>query len=244
MPSAIATGEARARIVDFNYKKRKGRDILYLLHSNKSIVKVFDNHSAGYLNMKMDQKNMIRWVGIALAVLVIGFGLWWLMGERSSVTVPSTTATSTELSGAGQVQVETSSKSVSAIVSEVANGTRFAQLLASTGVGATLTGKGPYTVFVATDGAFSRLSPGTINNMSAAQLKRTIQYHIVAKRLDVDAVNSGQVQALSRDTLNFNVDTTKGAVYVNSGYVLKAYKATNGIVYVINSVLLPPTAQN
>ncbi len=40
------------------------------------------------------------------------------------------------------------------------------------------------------------------------------------------------------------LDTVKGAVYVNSGYVLHAYKATNGIVYVINSVLLPPTSQN
>jgi len=194
--------------------------------------------------MKFDSKDIVKWVGIAVVVLIIGFGLWWLMGERTSVSVPSNTATSTELSGAGQVQVQTSPKTVNAIVSEVANGTRFAQLLASTGVGASLTGKGPYTVFVATDGAFSRLVPGTISNMSAAQLKRTIQYHIVAKQLDVDAVNSGQVQALSRDTLNFNVDTVKGAVYVNSGYVLKAYKATNGIVYVINSVLLPPTSQN
>ena len=167
--------------------------------------------------------------------------------SREPEAAPAATVTTTgsaETSGAGQVQIETSTQNVGAVVAGIANGGTFASYLSRTGVGATLVGRGPYTVFVATDGAFSRLAPGTIAHMSAAELKRMVQYHIVAgKKLDVDAVNSGQVQALSKDTLNFNVDTKNGAVYVNSGYVLHAYKATNGIVYVINSVLLPPTAR-
>lgn len=193
----------------------------------------------------MDQKEMQKWAIVAVAAIVIAGGLWWLYG-REPEAAPATVETtgSTETSGAGQVQIETSTQNVGAVVAGIANGGTFASYLSSTGVGATLSGKGPYTVFVATDGAFSRLAPGTIANMSAADLKRMVQYHIVAgKKLDVDAVNSGQVQALSKDTLNFNVDATKGAVYVNSGYVLHAYKATNGIVYVINSVLLPPTTR-
>jgi uncharacterized surface protein with fasciclin (FAS1) repeats len=89
-------------------------------------------------------------------------------------------------------------------------GARFNQLLSQTGVINSISGKGPYTVFVASDGAFSRLPPGTINNMSATQLKRTMQYHVVSgKALDVDAIESGQIQALSRDMINFQVDTTK-----------------------------------
>lgn len=194
----------------------------------------------------MSSTDTQKWmIGGAAVVLVIG-GLWWFSQQRAS-TPPvgvSVTNTPSELSGAGQVQIETSTQSVASIVGSITNGTRFASLFSSTGVGATLTGKGPYTIFVATDGAFSRLTPGTISAMSTADLKRLVQYHVVVgKKLDVDAVNNGQIQALSRDTINFNVDTVKGAVYVNSGYVLHAYKATNGIVYVINSVLLPPTVQ-
>jgi uncharacterized surface protein with fasciclin (FAS1) repeats len=136
----------------------------------------------------------------------------------------------------------TNGQSSGTVASAVANaeyGTRFNQLLAQSGVLSAISGKGPYTVFVPSDGAFGRLAQGTINNMSAAELKRTMQYHIVAgKSLDVDALNNSQIQALSRDTLNFRVD--KGVVYVNSGQVLKSYKTKNGMVYVINAVLLPP----
>ncbi len=182
-----------------------------------------------------------KWTGIAIAGLLLILGLWWWGSGQSGTTSPSTSTASTtsETSGAGQVTIETKSQDVASVVAGVENGGRFNQLLAQSGV--SLAGKGPYTVFVATDGAFGRLVPGTINNMSAAELKRTMQYHIVSgKRLDVDAVSSGQIQALSKDMLNFQVDAAKGAVYVNSGYVLHAYKATNGIVYVINQVLIPP----
>jgi uncharacterized surface protein with fasciclin (FAS1) repeats len=185
-------------------------------------------------------KNVKMWVMVVVAVVVVG-GLWWW--STNGAAMPTTpTITGSETSGAGAVTIQTSTAaSVAAVLSSIPNSTRFNQLLAQTGVAATLNGKGPFTVFVATDGAYGRLVPGTINNMSSAELKRTMQYSIVSgKTLDVDAISSGQVQALSGDALNFVVDATKGAVYVNSGYVLSAYKVKNGIVYVINQVLLPP----
>ncbi len=189
------------------------------------------------------QNSTTKWIIGAAVILVVALGLWWYAsGQSAAPQQPATTTTTdSELSGPGQVTVNTTTSDVASVIAGISNGATFASYLSSTGVGATLTGKGPYTVFVSTDGAFSRLAPGTISAMTAAERKRMVQYHVVVgKRLDVDAVNSGQIQALSKDTLNFQVDTVKGAVYVNSGYVLKAYKATNGIVYVINSVLLPP----
>lgn len=191
--------------------------------------------------------NTIKWVSIIVIVVLIALGLWWLMGQQPAAAPSTTTETATttsETSGASAVSVKNSVGTVSQVVADLSLGNRFASLLSSTGVGATLNGKGPYTVFVATDGAFSRLTPGTISSMSAAQLKRLVQYHVVAgKKLDVDALQSGQIQALSKDMLNFQVNAGN-KVYVNSGYVLEAYNASNGIVYVINSVLLPPTPIN
>jgi len=187
----------------------------------------------------------VKWIAIIVIVVLIGLGLWWLLGQQpiegSPSNVASTTPqTSTETSGAGAVTVNNSTGTVAQVVAGIANGGRYAQLLSQTGV--SLSGKGPYTVFVATDGAYSRLVPGTINSLSSTELKRLVQYSIVSgKKLDVDAVNSGQVQSLSGDPINFQVDAAKKAVYVNSGYVLSAYNASNGIVYVINAVLIPPT---
>lgn len=191
--------------------------------------------------MAEDRNDKVWWAVGVFAVVILGFIIWWSTSKPMEPATNGIATTTSELSGAGQVTIENSSSSVLTIVANVPNGGTFYDLLSRTVGTSSISGKGPYTIFVATDGAFSRLPPGTISAMSSAQLKRTIQYHIiVGKRLDVDALNSGQVQALSTDTLNFQVDVKKGAVYVNSGYVLHAYKATNGIVYVINSVLLPP----
>ncbi len=189
--------------------------------------------------------NSVKWVvGIVVAVLVI-LGLWWLSNQQPLSTTPGGTASSTpigsETSGAGGVTVQNSTGTVANVIADLAVGGRFSQLLSQTGVASQITGKGPYTVFVSTDGAYGRLVPGTINSLSSTELKRLMQYSIVSgKRLDVDAVSSGQVQTLSGDPLNFQVDAAKKAVYVNSGYVIAAYNAKNGIVYVVNAVPIPP----
>jgi uncharacterized surface protein with fasciclin (FAS1) repeats len=157
------------------------------------------------------------------------------------VSQTSGEATTSETGGAGPVAVVSSSETVAAIVAGVSNGGTFNSLLSQTGLLSSIKGKGPYTVFVATNGAFDRVVPGTISSMTAAQLKRLVEYHIVSgKSLEVSANFSGEVTALSGDILNFQVNTTTHAVYVDSGYVLEAYKASNGMVYVINTVLLPP----
>jgi uncharacterized surface protein with fasciclin (FAS1) repeats len=123
------------------------------------------------MNSKKDAK---VWAMVAVAILVVG-GLWWW--SANGATAPATTTTDSETSGAGAVTIQTSTAaSVAAVLSSIPNSTRFNQLLAQTGVAATLNGKGPFTVFVATDGAYGRLVPGTINNMSSTELKRTMQY--------------------------------------------------------------------
>jgi len=191
--------------------------------------------------------NAVKWISIIVIAVLVLAGIWWLMGEQGanngaqSNTASSTleTATTTsETSGPGSIRPAASSGTVSQVIASLSLGGHYASLLSSTGV--SLSGKGPYTVFVATDGAFSRLPTGTLASMSATDLKRMMEYSIVSgKKLDVDAVQSGQVQAVSGDPINFTVDA-QDRVYVNSGYVLQAYAASNGIVYVINSVLLPP----
>jgi uncharacterized surface protein with fasciclin (FAS1) repeats len=140
------------------------------------------------------------------------------------------------------VEPAKTSSSVAAVVAGLSGASEYAGLFSSAGVGATLTGKGPYTVFVSTDAGYALLKPGTITNMTAAQKKRLIQYSIVSGRmLNISATDSGTITALSKDTLNFNVNDS-GLVQVNSSFALRAIKASNGIVYIINQPLLPPVS--
>ena len=209
----------------------------------------------------MNGNNVWSWVGgIIVVVLIIGGLLWWMNGGTTGMQAgqmatttdmtASTTTTTTGIDTSGSntteapvvVNSKNNSKSVAEIVAGLPNASEYAGLLS--GAGASINGKGPYTVFVSTDGGYALLKPGTITNMTAAQKKRMAQYSIVSgKMLDVNAQDSGSVKALSGDLLNFNVGSTN-LVQVNSSYALAAYKGTNGIVYVINQPLVPPTSGN
>ena len=193
------------------------------------------------------QNNTFGWVVGIIIVLLIILGVWWF--AQGGAATPGGTATSTPeaaTTGAPGTPVATATEvrtgsTVGAIVASLSGAGTFASLYASTGVAASVTGKGPYTVFVAPDSAFANLPAGTISKMTATQKKRLVQYHVVAgKMLDLDAVNSGTYTALSKDTLNFLVHPQTKLAYVNSGYTIRQYKASNGIVYVISAVLVPP----
>lgn len=198
-----------------------------------------------------EQSNVFGWVVGAIVVVIIILGLWWIVqsgtnapaGGTATTTPPAATSTGTGATGGAQAvtsEVRTGS-TVNAVIASLSTASRFASLYTSTGVSASATGKGPYTVFVPSDSAFANLSPGTLANMTAAQQKRLVQNHVVSgKMLDLDAVSSGNHTSLSKDALNFNVQPQTKIAYVGSGYVLTQYRASNGIVYVISAVLVPP----
>jgi uncharacterized surface protein with fasciclin (FAS1) repeats len=185
------------------------------------------------------------WVVGIVVVLVLVLGLWWANGGMSATNgspmASSTPEVATTTTKTQPVVVETRTGTVASVVAGLSGASRFASLFASTGVAATITGKGPYTIFVPTDEAYAA-SAAAINAMTAAQKKRLVQYHVVSgKMLDVDAVSSGNYTALSKDSLNFNVRTQDKSAFVNSAYVIRQYKASNGVVYLIGgAVLIPP----
>lgn len=196
----------------------------------------------------MNDKNR-PWIWGGVAVLLVLLGVWWWYSKHPSVDLPSADYGAPAASSTAALQGPTvnvvaenrSSSTVMGIVSSLSANSRFAGLLANTGVSASISGSGPYTVFVPTDASFGQLPAGTINNLSASELKRLVQYHVISgKTIDVNAQVAGTVPALSKDMLNFSKNTNDVSARVNSSAVIRAYKASNGIVYVIGTVLLPP----
>lgn len=199
-----------------------------------------------------NQSSVFGWVVGIIVVLLIIAGIWWFVqanpGTNENGTATTTPQGTTTTGGTGTpvataTEVRTSS-TVNAVVASLTSGSRFASLYVSTGVSASLTGKGPYTVFVPSDAAFANLTDA-ISTMTAAEKKRLVQYAVVSgKMLDLDAVSSGTHTALSKDPINFQVNPQTKLAYVNSGYTITQYKASNGIVYLINAVLVPPQTPN
>ncbi|BDA72674.1 Beta-Ig-H3/fasciclin [Rivularia sp. IAM M-261] len=105
-----------------------------------------------------------------------------------------------------------------------------------------LGGQGPYTVFAPTDAAFNALPTGTVDNLlkpaNKQKLVQLLGYHVVPGRVSSSQLKSGNVNTVEGQSLKVSVDT---GVTVNGAKVVQAdIPASNGIVHVVDKVLLPP----
>jgi transforming growth factor-beta-induced protein len=128
----------------------------------------------------------------------------------------------------------------------VADG-RFTTLVAAlkaAGLVDALKGAGPFTVFAPTDDAFKKLPAGTVDNLlkpeNLEQLKSILLYHVVnGAVMSADVAQLTSASTLEGDPVSIKVDM--GSVYINDAKVVIAdIKASNGVIHVIDSVLLPP----
>ncbi len=98
-------------------------------------------------------------------------------------------------------------------------------------------GKGPFTVFAPTDAAFAKLPAGTVESLLAnpAALKNILLYHVVPGEL-------GSTEVLSRTSLtmaNGQATTINGAKINDSNITGTDIRARNGVIHVIDTVLIP-----
>jgi len=131
------------------------------------------------------------------------------------------------------------------IVTTAVNAGQFktlASLLQSAGLVDTLKGPGPFTVFAPTDAAFAKVPKATLDALAAdpAKLKAVLLYHVVAGSVPAADV----VKLTSAKTVNgasVSIKVQGSTVMVNDANVVTPdVMASNGIIHVIDTVLLPP----
>lgn len=121
----------------------------------------------------------------------------------------------------------------------------LAAALGAAGLIETLKGKGPFTVFAPTDEAFAKIPPETLSALlrpeNRKKLTAILTYHVIAgKVLAKDVVNLKTARTVQGQELT--IDASDG-VRINDATVITAdVEATNGVIHVIDSVLLPSTA--
>ncbi|HYD54810.1 MAG TPA: fasciclin domain-containing protein [Gemmatimonadaceae bacterium] len=114
------------------------------------------------------------------------------------------------------------------------------------GLAETLMGEGPFTVFAPTDAAFAKLPAGTVEKLLADKdaLRKILTYHVVAGRVaagDVVRANGATPRSVQGGSLD--VQVKDGRVTVNGARVVSAdVQASNGVIHVIDTVLLPAAA--
>ncbi len=132
------------------------------------------------------------------------------------------------------------------IVDVAAGNEDFETLVAAVqaaGLAETLSGEGPFTVFAPTDAAFEALPEGLLDALLLPEnkdaLTAILTYHVVAGEVTSDQVTAGDVPTVEGSTIAV---TTDGGVKVNDANVVATdVEASNGVIHVIDAVIVPPT---
>lgn len=102
---------------------------------------------------------------------------------------------------------------------------------------------GVYTVFAPTNAAFDKLPKGTVDDLlkpaNKDELRRVLQHHAAVPILQLKDMKDGQTLAMA-DGTKVTLHVKDGKVMVNDAHIVATIPAANGIVHVVDAVLVPP----
>jgi len=121
------------------------------------------------------------------------------------------------------------------------NFTTLAAALTAAGLVDTLKGDGPFTVFAPTDEAFAKIPKADLDALIAdkAKLTKVLTYHVVpGKVMAADVVKLNEATSVQGGKIR--IDTKDGVKVNNAKVVATDIAASNGVIHVIDTVILPP----
>ncbi len=155
-------------------------------------------------------------------------------GSTADTTLPASDTTAVMAEPGTIVEVAQSNTDFSTLVAAIT----------AAGLGEALSGEGPLTVFAPTNAAFEALPEGLLEKLLLPEnkeiLTKILAYHVVAAKVMAADVMAGDVTSLEGSTFAI---TTEGGVKINNSSNVTAtdIKASNGVIHVIDAVIVPPS---
>ncbi|MEG3848856.1 fasciclin domain-containing protein [Microcoleus sp. herbarium19] len=194
-------------------------------------------------NVPSWMKQLAGFAGVIGASALIGFPAWAHINSHTNVANATQTQQVAGNAKTTATPVQTAqAKDIVAIASGDAQFKTLTKALGAAGLVTTLQGKGPFTVFAPTDAAFAALPKGTLDDLlkpaNKAKLTKILTYHVVPGSVLSTSLKSGDVKSVEGTSLK--VAVSAGKVTVGGANVVKAdIKASNGVIHVIDKVLIP-----
>ncbi len=141
------------------------------------------------------------------------------------------------------VFAEEQSQDIVSVAADAGSFETLAAALEAAGLTETLQGEGPFTVFAPTDDAFAALPEGVVEELlkpeNKEQLAALLTYHVVPGEVKSEDITPGDVATVQGTSVNIAVE--EGAVKVNNASVVSPdVEASNGVIHVVDAVILPP----
>ncbi|MEO6682033.1 MAG: fasciclin domain-containing protein [Ginsengibacter sp.] len=152
---------------------------------------------------------------------------------------------STDMKGQSGVQDEDSDRNVVQVAISSPDHTTLVKAVQAAELVDALSNAGPFTVFAPTNAAFDLLPAGTVANLlkpaSKDDLVDILQYHVIVGVYNAESFTDGQEIGQVNGN-NVTMSVKDGKVMINGkATIIASIPAANGVVHVIDAVLLPPT---
>lgn len=176
-------------------------------------------------------------------ILAIATGCNDTTKSDSAVNSTSTTNTTSAPVRQADIKDDVSQKNVVQVAVGSADHTTLVKAVQAADLVNALSNAGPFTVFAPTNAAFDKLPKGTVENLLKPESKDALidilQYHVSLGVYKTASLQDGQVLGQVNGG-NITVSVKDGKVMIGDATVVASVPASNGIVHVIDGVLLPP----
>ena len=176
--------------------------------------------------------------------LVLGMLITGAACTSSTSETSTSAAQDSAPAGGGQSAVldDMSQKDVVKVAIASPDHTTLVTAVKAAGLVDVLSNAGPFTVFAPTNAAFDQLPAGTVNDLLKPDKKETLQdilqYHVAVAVYKPEMLQDGQIINMANGG-NVTIGVKDGKTTVNGARILASVPASNGIVHVIDGVLLP-----
>jgi len=182
---------------------------------------------------------------IFLVYLLIVGSLIACNNPADKSTAADTTAPVAAAAGGQEaVQDDVSAKDVVKVAMSSKDHTTLVAALKQAELVTSLSNAGPFTVFAPTNAAFDKLPAGTVDGLMKPEkkedLQNILQYHVTLSAMKAESFKDGQVLGMVNGD-NVTVSIKDGKIMLNnSATIIASIPASNGMIHVIDGVLLPP----
>ena len=179
-----------------------------------------------------------------LNIIPVVLALVFFACNSNTESAKTETTEATSAGGQEAVQDDESQKDVVKIAVGSKDHTTLVAALKQAEYVNDLSNAGPFTVFAPTNDAFNKLPAGTVDGLmkddKKADLQHILEYHVAVGVYKTEYMQDGQVINMA-NLENITLSVKDGKVMVNgTANVVASIPASNGIIYVVDAVLLPP----
>ena len=168
-------------------------------------------------------------------------------GTDSANTPGASTDTTAVSGGQEKINDNVSAKDIVKVAVSSKDHTTLVAALKKADLVTSLSNAGPFTVFAPTNTAFALLPAGTVDNLmkdaNKEDLRNVLQYHVSLGVFKTESLQDGQSLGMVNGD-NVTVQIKDGKIMLNnSAHITASIQASNGIIHVVDGVLLPPTSK-